>query len=59
MEQLDAPRPTSSGGAAAVTEELLSLLVEAVVEYAIFLLSPDGNRGDLERGRATDQGIPR
>ena len=33
------------------------LLVEAVKDYAIFMLDPAGPRGDLERGREAHQGL--
>jgi PAS domain S-box-containing protein len=38
------PRPTATGGHSAlpVTEEPFRLLVEGVVDYAIFMLDPDG-----------------
>ena len=35
------------------------LLVEAVTDYAIYLLDPSGNHHDLESRRATDQGLYR
>ena len=39
------------------SESRFRRLVEAVVDYAIFQLDPDGHRHDLERGRAADQGL--
>ena len=47
------------GGRCERSEERFRLLVESVQDYAIFMLDPDGQRRDLERGRRAHQGLPR
>ena len=39
------------------TDGRYRLLVEAITDYAIYMLDPDGHRGELEPGRAALQGL--
>ena len=41
-----------------LTEEPFKLLVQSIVDYAIYMLDPTGMRDELERRRRADQGLP-
>ena len=40
-----------------LAEQRFQLLVNAVTDYAIYMLEPDGRDRDLESGRAAVQGL--
>ena len=40
-----------------VADQRFQLLVNAVTDYAIYMLEPDGTDRDLESGRAALQGL--